>query len=200
MKKLIKYSVILFASLALLTGCAGKDKTPDVPDLEDPGFVDPGQDSDIKMLDSVEVQEVALDSVTIDSDLKDISDAIYTSIGDSNEQISFITSGMHVAGLFKDESSDTNEFYFGKDYDYKEAYVSESGMSTSAYSFMLIRTEDEASAKALASEITETVDPAKWICVFAEATEASSKGNLVAVVMANQDSADAILNAFNSIK
>ena len=56
-------------------------------------------------------------------------------------------------------------------------YLSESMMSSTAYSAVYIRTTDEADAEAIRQQLMDNINPAKWICVTAEQQYAVLVGN-----------------------
>lgn len=72
-------------------------------------------------------------------------------------------------------------------------YLSESMMTSTAYSAVYIRTTDEADAQSIRQQIMDNIDPAKWVCVTAEQEYAVILGNDVFFVMGYQDTASAVL-------
>ncbi len=68
-------------------------------------------------------------------------------------------------------------------------YLSESMMSSTAYSAVYIRTTDEADAEAIRQQLMDN----KWICVTAEQQYAVLLGNDIFFVMGHQDTASAVL-------
>lgn len=72
-------------------------------------------------------------------------------------------------------------------------YLSESMMSSTAYSAVYIRTTDEADAEAIRKQLMDSINPAKWICVTAEQQYAVLFGNDIFFVMGQQDTASAVL-------
>lgn len=78
--------------------------------------------------------------------------------------------------------------------------VSEPMMSSQAYSLVLVKLKDTASvtADAVAKEMSEKIDPNKWICVSAEKVYATSTGNYAFLVMTNKDLTDSVSNAFKT--
>lgn len=71
-------------------------------------------------------------------------------------------------------------------------YLSESMMSSTAYSAVYIRTTDEADAEAIRQQLMDNINPAKWICVTAEQQYAVLLGNDIFFVMGHQDTASAV--------
>ncbi len=72
-------------------------------------------------------------------------------------------------------------------------YLSESMMSSTAYSAVYIRTTDEADAQAIRQQLMDSINPAKWVCVTAEQQYAVLLGNDIFFVMGHQDTASAVL-------
>ena len=72
-------------------------------------------------------------------------------------------------------------------------YLSESMMSSTAYSAVYIRTTDEADAEAIRQQLMDNINPEKWICVTAEQQYAVLLGNDIFFVMGHQDTASAVL-------
>lgn len=73
-------------------------------------------------------------------------------------------------------------------------YLSESMMSSIAYSAVYIRTTDDADAERIRQQIMDNINPAKWICVTAEQEYAVILGNDVFFVMGQQDTASEVLS------
>lgn len=71
-------------------------------------------------------------------------------------------------------------------------YLSESMMTSTAYSAVYIRTNDEADAEAVRKQLMDKINPAKWICVTAEKQIAVTVGKDVFLVMGFPETADAV--------
>ena len=65
----------------------------------------------------------------------------------------------------------------------KEAVISESMMSSQAYSMVMVRVNDAAKAEEVAQMMLDNIDPRKWICVAADDIDAAIYGDLVLFVM-----------------
>lgn len=95
------------------------------------------------------------------------------------------------------------EYYIGtKDIKWKEALVSESSVGSIAHSVVLVRMQDNATAKDIedaVSKIKENADPRKWICVEAENVYVESNGNLIILIMAD-DEAETLKTNFEKLK
>ena len=68
------------------------------------------------------------------------------------------------------------------------------------HSVVLIRLKDASKAKEVVEEIKANVNPSKWICVTAKNVEVLSKGDLVVLIMSNDDLAPRIKANFENLK
>lgn len=68
-------------------------------------------------------------------------------------------------------------------------YLSESMISSTAYSAVYIRTTDDADAEGIRKQLMDNINPAKWVCVSAEQQYAVILGNDIFFVMGHQDTA-----------
>jgi len=85
-------------------------------------------------------------------------------------------------------SSENLEYYVGtNDIDCKEVLVSESGVGSIAHSVVLVRLNDASKAEETVTKIKENADPRKWICVEASNVIVKSKGDLVILIMSNEE-------------
>lgn len=71
-------------------------------------------------------------------------------------------------------------------------YLSESMMSSTAYSAVYIRTNDDGDAEAIRQQLMDNINPAKWVCVSAEKEVSAIFGNDVFFVMGAADTVDAV--------
>lgn len=93
------------------------------------------------------------------------------------------------------------EYYLGtSDIEYTEALASEPLMSSIAHSVVLVRVDDKANVNDIKDKIRNSINPRKWICVAVEDKDVKveSKGNLVVLIMVN-DQSDKILENFNKL-
>lgn len=95
-----------------------------------------------------------------------------------------------------------NEAYFlGSDkIEYVEGLAREPAVSSIAYSVVLLRVKEDADVEALVKTIQSSVDPDKWVCVEAQSVIVESRGDVILVVMADQDQASAISKAFEDLQ
>ena len=77
--------------------------------------------------------------------------------------------------------------------------TSEPLMSAQAYSLILVKVKDAADADSITKEMSEKVNPRKWICVEAEKICATSSGNVAFLVMSNAEMTDNVYNNFKKI-
>jgi len=69
-------------------------------------------------------------------------------------------------------------------------------MMTTPYTFMLLKVEDGANIDQLKQEIIDNIDLWWWICVSADVAYVTSFGHIIMIVMAEEDVADGVYNAF----
>lgn len=74
--------------------------------------------------------------------------------------------------------------------------LSEPLMSSQAYSLVLTKVKSGVNASEVAKEMSEKVDTRKWICVEAEKLYATSSGDIVFLVMSNEETAKPIYENF----
>ena len=85
----------------------------------------------------------------------------------------------------------------GDDFEY--AVVSEPLINAQPYSFILAKVRDGVNANNIANEMSEKVDPRKWICVSASKIYATSSGNIVFLVMSDDEKASSVYESFKSV-
>lgn len=83
-------------------------------------------------------------------------------------------------------NSENFKNYAFVDADYKEAIASESMVTSTAHSVVLIRLNDASDAEDVVKDIEKNANPRKWICVGAENVYVLSKGDLVLLIMSNE--------------
>ena len=80
-----------------------------------------------------------------------------------------------------------------------EAVAADALIGSIAHSVVLVRVPDDADAAQVAADMEANANPAKWICVQAEATHVRQHGNTILLVMSTVDTANAILKNFDSL-
>ena len=77
--------------------------------------------------------------------------------------------------------------------------VSEPMITSQAYSFVLAKVKEGVDANEVAKQISEKVNPSKWICVTAEKIYATSSGDVVCLVMASEELAKPVYDKFKTL-
>lgn len=77
--------------------------------------------------------------------------------------------------------------------------TSEPMMTSQAYSFVLAKVKDGVDANDVAKEMSEKVNPARWICVTAEKIYATNSGDVVCLVMASEEMGKPVYEKFKSL-
>ena len=127
----------------------------------------------------------------IEGTLAEIMTKIYAEI--PNERIPMALDNMPL-------TEDNVEYYIGTtEVQYKEAIASESMVGSIAHSVVLVRMNDAKEAKAAVEKIKTSVDPRKWICVEASNVAVKSKGDLVILIMSNEDLAPSLEANFDNL-
>lgn len=143
-----------------------------------------------KVDNSLNNQEVALDTV---EDIKNLIDTVYE------------TSKFEMSSLETNEIDVTDEMmleaYTGlKSSDGVEAVlVSEPMISSIAYSLVCVKVTDNANIETIKSEMVNNIDLAKWICAEAELVYATNCGDVIFLVMSNEDNVTTISDTFKSL-
>ena len=74
--------------------------------------------------------------------------------------------------------------------------ASEPMISSQAYSLVIVKAENAKRANEIAKEMSEKVNPAKWICVSAEKIYATSSGNIAILVMSSEEWVEPVYENF----
>ena len=115
----------------------------------------------------------------IEGTLEEIMEKVYGGIPEEN--LPMMLMNMEV-------TAETAEYYLGTaDIEFKEALVSESGVGSIAHSVVLVRLNDASKAEETVTKIKENANPRKWICVEASNVIVKSKGDLVILIMSNEE-------------
>lgn len=171
MKKFAVICLTAVLSFGMLAGCGAKsDRNSD--EVTDDGALDPSGMVHLESVDEVSAffdeayEGVAQDLLPyeIQTTELDLNDA------DMLEYHTGLTDLSGVAGI----------------------YLSESMMSSTAYSAVYIRTNDEGDAKAVLQALMDNINPAKWVCVSAEKQIGALFGNDIFFVMGSADTADEV--------
>jgi len=77
--------------------------------------------------------------------------------------------------------------------------VSEPMMTSQAYSLILAKVKDGVDVEAVAKSMNENINERKWICVTAEKIYTTTSGNVVCLVMSNEQTAQTVFDSFKAI-
>ena len=97
------------------------------------------------------------------------------------------------------ESENVESFLGTADINYKEILANESMVGSIAHSVVLIRLQDGNDAQNVVEKIETSVNPRKWICIEASNVIVKSKGDLVVLIMSNEDLAPRLEANFNNL-
>jgi len=127
----------------------------------------------------------------VEGTLPEIMEKLYEGI--SEDEMPMMTENV--------ELNDENfvNYAFIDDVKYSEALASESMITSTAHSVVLIRLENASDSEKVVEELKEKANPRKWICVEAEHTYVLSKGDLVVLIMSN-DLAPKIKENFENLE
>lgn len=96
--------------------------------------------------------------------------------------------------------SETVEGFLGTtEVSFKEAVAREPMMSSVPHSVVLVRLNDAKDAPAAVEKIKASVNPRKWICVEASNVVVKNKGNLVVLIMSNEQIAPKLEANFDNL-
>ena len=129
-------------------------------------------------------------------DLTALIDQIYSGV--SIEMPMLMTQELDVT------DTETVKYFTGLENIENVEYVvaSEPMMTSQAYSLMLVKVKAGADANSIAKEMNENVDVRKWICVTAERVYSAASGDVVCLVMSNEETAKTVfaVSAFDITK
>ncbi len=80
-----------------------------------------------------------------------------------------------------------------------EMVVSEPMMNAQAYSFILVKVTKDADVEEIKEEILNNINPAKWICVSADKIYITNSGDVIAIIMASEEWAKPVYDAFKTV-
>ena len=128
----------------------------------------------------------------VEGTLEEIMTKIYAGI--SEEELPMMLGNIEL-------TSENIENYVGtSDIDFKEAIASESAVGSIAHSVVLIRLNDASKANETVTKIEENANPGKWICVVADDVIVKSKGDLVILIMSNEELAPRLDTNFEGLE
>lgn len=128
----------------------------------------------------------------VEGTLEEIMTKIYAGI--SEEELPMMLGNIEL-------TSDNIENYVGtSDIEFKEGIASESAVGSIAHSVVLLRLNDASKADETVKKIEENANPIKWICVEASNVIVKSKGDLVILIMSNEDLAPRLDTNFEGLE
>ena len=83
--------------------------------------------------------------------------------------------------------------------DFVEGVVSEPMMSSIAHSLVVVRVKEGVDVAQTVADIKAKVNPRKWFCVEAETVLVESKGDIIVLVMSNNDTATKMMENFKKL-
>lgn len=134
-----------------------------------------------------------LDPVNSNEDLLALVDKIYE--GQENLFSSIENKAVDVV------DNDWVKYYTGLENGTNFEYMvaSEPMINAQAYSLVLAKVKDGVDVNSVAKEMSEKVDTRKWICVSAEKLYVTSSGNIVFLVMSEEEMAKPIYEKFKTL-
>lgn len=126
-------------------------------------------------------------------DLEKIIDKVYEGKEDDLPMLETQTIDVTDERLVQTYTGITN----GQDLEY--LVVSEPLMNAQAYSFVLAKVKNGVDANKIAKDMSDNIDTRKWICVSAEKLYATNSGNIVCLVMADEDWAKPVYDSFKEL-
>ncbi len=79
------------------------------------------------------------------------------------------------------------------------AVVSEPMINAQAYSLIMAKVKDGVNANEVAKEMSEKIDTRKWICVTAKQLYATNSGDIVFLVMTDEEKATGVYESFKTL-
>lgn len=94
-------------------------------------------------------------------------------------------------------TADMSEFFLGVTADrYLEAQSGDAMINAVPHSVCLVRAKSVDDVEALKKDIEAKANPNKWICVMADKVIVDSIGDVILLVMSNEETADAVQESF----
>lgn len=76
--------------------------------------------------------------------------------------------------------------------------LSEPLMNAQAYSAVMVKTSKDANIEEMKQEMLNNIDTRKWICVSAEKVYVTNNGNVIFLIMSNEEWATMVYNEFKN--
>lgn len=126
-------------------------------------------------------------------DMENLINKIYEET--NNEMYGMITRELDI----NDETALTTYTGLKSNVNIDKVVVSETMITARAYSLALVKTTDNADVEAIKKEMIDNIDMRRWICVSAEIAYATNSGNVIFLVMADEETAKSEYEAFKKI-
>ena len=122
------------------------------------------------------------------TDLNKLMDAVYAGLDDE------------VPSTRREKvTADNVEYYLGlSECNFEEALASEPDMRSIAHSVVLVKAKSASDIDALKKEISEKLNPNKWVCVGVAEIKMASHDNILLVVM-DDEVGDKMIENFNNL-
>ena len=130
-------------------------------------------------------------SGNVEGSLEEIMTKVYEGIPEEN--LPMALSNMEV------NAENVEGFLGTANIQYDEALANESMVGSIAHSVVLVRLNDVESADTAVQTIKESVNPRKWICIEASNVVVKSKGDLVILIMSNEELAPKLEANFDNL-
>ena len=144
---------------------------------------------------SVKNEEAAKTNLNINNeeDLTTLVDKIYAGV--SIEMPNLMTQTIDKT------DADAVKTFTGLDSSDNLEYIvaSEPMMSSQAYSLVLVKAKEGTDVDTIAKTMNENINERKWICVSAEKIYTTTSGNIICLVMTNEETAKSVFESFKTL-
>ena len=123
-------------------------------------------------------------------DMKIFLDAVYKKVEDKLPSLD--TEIIDIS----DESQVTSFTGLESNEDIEALIVSMPLMNAQAYEVVMVKVKDGANIESMKQEMLNDIDMSKWICVSAEKLYITNFGNVIFMVMSNEEWAEIVYNSF----
>ena len=124
------------------------------------------------------------------AEMKAMFEKIYSDLGDTLPSLE--TAEIDV----NDDSLVTTYTGLKSNKDIEAVVVSEPLMNAQAYSAVAVKVKDGADIETIKKEMLDNIDTNKWICVSAEKVYATNSGNIIFLVMSDEEWAKPVYDNF----
>lgn len=131
------------------------------------------------------------DVKNVEGTLEEIMTKVYADIPEENLPMAL--------GNIEVDAESVESFVGTTDINYKEILANESMVGSIAHSVVLVRLQDAKDAEAVVEKIKTNANPRKWICIEASNVVVKSKGDLVLLIMSNEELAPKLEANFDNL-